>query len=116
MNDDLPWWRAFATPQFAISTLFIAMTTYVIVKVLEGDYGNEVKLVIITVVVSNGLPDLRKYWLNSTSESEKKSETINTLAKGTGTGSGNGQGGAVSVQIEAREPAKDAAETVERKA
>lgn len=105
MSDDAPNWRALITPQFLITAAMLALAWYATILVLTGDFSVELKAAVVTAVIISNLADHRKYWLNSTSESEKKNETINKLVTGTGSGA-NGNGGAVSVNIEAHEPAK----------
>lgn len=83
MNHDA-WWREFATPRFVISFLLIAVAAYATHIVLTGNYSADTKGLVIGAWVVTGVQEVRKFWLNSTSESEKKNETINSLVKGNG--------------------------------
>jgi cobalamin synthase len=87
--------KQFATPQFVMSILLFFAVVMMIWIAFYGPYpvSNDMQVAIITAVIITGLQDLRKYWLNSTLESEKKNQTvasqadtINTLARGTGPG------------------------------
>lgn len=81
MNDQSVWWKPFATPQFVITLGLLGLATYCVIVVLQGNFSNDLKAGVITALVITGVSELRKFWLNSTSDSEKKNDTINTLVK-----------------------------------
>jgi hypothetical protein len=82
VNDPPVWWRAFATPQFAVTVLMIGLAAYGFWAVLNpaSNFSVELKAAAVTAVVISGLGELRKFWLNSTNDSDKKNDTIATLA------------------------------------
>lgn len=80
MNDQ-PWWHDFASPRFAVSFVMVAVAAYCTHIVLTGDFSPDLKGGVIAAWVITGVQEIRKFWLNSTNDSEKKSDTINTLVK-----------------------------------
>lgn len=80
------WLRALATPQFVVTVMLFALSTYATHMVLTGDFSADLKAAVIGALVISGIANLQKFWLNSTNDSEKKNETISDLAKGTGSG------------------------------
>lgn len=92
----------FVTPQFILSVLMLGIISYVVYRTLDTSpenvktFSDDVRTMVITAVLVNGISELRKYWFNSNLESEKKNDTINNQASaiaaqaGTGTGTGNG--------------------------
>lgn len=99
----------FLTPQFFITVLMLGLVGYVLFEVFKGTppASNDVQVMVITAVVIAGLQEIRKYWLNSTSESEKKNETIANLSSNSGTGPGTS--GAAANQALANVVARDTA-------
>lgn len=76
------WWRPFATPPFAITLLLMCLAVYATIVVLTGSFSDDLKAGVVVALVITGVSEIRKYWLTSTSDSEKKNDTIATLAKG----------------------------------
>lgn len=86
------------SPQFLISIGILALVAATLGFVMLGkaDDYHDLQIVVVTAVVVRGLEALVKYWLNSTNDSEKKTDTISTLAtqNSNNGGSGNGNGAA----------------------
>jgi membrane protein implicated in regulation of membrane protease activity len=72
----------FGTPQFVVTLAMLGLVAMVIYRVLWSDppFSSEVQLMVITLVIG-GLAEIRKYWLNSTAESQAKNQTIATQAQ-----------------------------------
>jgi uncharacterized membrane-anchored protein YitT (DUF2179 family) len=90
--------KQFATPSFVMSIGFLSIMVMCLWLAFYGPYplSGELLAAIIGAIVIAGIADLRKHWLNSTADSERKNETvlrqadtINALARsGTGDGAG----------------------------
>lgn len=75
------WWREFATVKFTVTLFLMIGALYCTHIVLTTNtFSQDLRVAVVTVWVVTGIAEIRKFWLNSSSESERKNETINALA------------------------------------
>lgn len=91
----------FYTPEFIITCILLALAAFVvgIVLLIPGDaFSSDLKALVVGIVLAS-IADVRKFYLNSTRDSDKKNDTINTLVRGTGNGNGNGTAPAAAGEV-----------------
>lgn len=84
--------RQFMTPSFVIGMASLFLAGMGLWIAFYGPYPltSDTQALILGAVVISALTDVRKFFMNSSAESERKNETINVQAKTIAHGTGNG--------------------------